>query len=160
MFLLAHYIAYYHILVMQTVAETGILTAPTSKMRERRVTLHPFTCTRLHSLYKFCNGHSRWQRYKDMHMVRHSSYAVGLTREVLCDAIDIGIQLPLMVSRNSGFTTIGAKNNVIIRGCITHACLTQTSNIYCIVVVVYLRHTCYLYSYPTLRLRLSVGLIG
>ncbi len=53
MFLLAHYITYYHILVMQTIAETGILSAPTSKMREQWVTIHPFASTRLHSLHKF-----------------------------------------------------------------------------------------------------------
>lgn len=87
-----------------------------------------------------------------MHVVRHTSYAVGLTREVLCDAIDIGIQLPLMVSRDSRFTTIGAKNNVIVCSCITHAYLTLSSIIYCTEVVVYLRHTSYQFSYPTLRL--------
>ena len=49
-----------------------------------------------------------------MHMVGHTSYAIGLTREVFCNAVDIGIQLTLMLSGYRGFTPISAEYDVII----------------------------------------------
>ena len=113
-FLLAHDIAYYHIFVTQTIAEPSILTAPTSKMREQGVAFHSFTCTRLHSLHKFCNRHGRWQRNKDMHMVWHTAYAISLAVEILGNTIDISIKVTFMFNGYSRLTPICPKYNVII----------------------------------------------
>ena len=50
-----------------------------------------------------------------MHMVWHTAYTIGLAVEVLGDAVDIGIEVTLMVGEYGRFTTICAKNNVVVR---------------------------------------------
>jgi hypothetical protein len=42
------------------------------------------------------------------------SLMVGLTAEILRDAVDIGIQFPIMFDGNGVFATVGAKYDMIV----------------------------------------------
>lgn len=47
-------------------------------------------------------------------MVGNAAYAVGLAFQILCNAIDVGVQLPLVFFVDGGFAAVGADDDVVV----------------------------------------------
>ena len=113
-FLLPHDVTNNLVFVTIAVAEARILAAPATEIWKVRVFLQPLAAIRLHPLHKRCQRQVRWQRHKNVDMVRHSTNAIGLATKVFCNTIDVGIQFPLMLKGDGGFAAIGAEYDVIV----------------------------------------------
>ena len=67
-------------------------------------------------------------------MVRHATDAVGLAAEILSNAINISVQVTLVVSMYGGLAAVCAKDYVVIRCGVAHSRITWGSVNYCMVV--------------------------
>ncbi len=120
MLLLPHDIAHNHILVTDTVTEASILMTPAAEIREIRVHLQPLAAVGLHPLNERGKRQRGWQRDEDVDMIRHPADAVGLTPEILCDAVDVSVELPLVRLGDGLTATVCAENDVVVGGSVAH----------------------------------------
>ena len=124
-------IAYYHVFVTQTIRKARIFLRPSAEKREMRVGFEPFAGRDFDFLNKLGHCQSRWQGYKKMHMVRHTTDTVKTASYIVDKTKHIGIEFSLMFLINGWDASMGTKDNMIIRLRVTHAILTMNNTDYC-----------------------------
>ena len=72
-------------------------------------------------------------------MVWHTSYAKSLTIEIICYAINVGVEFSIVFDRDCRFATECSEDNVVKRLCVTHGLNIWFS----LVFVACLRHACF-----------------
>lgn len=131
-FFLSFDIVHYLFFVVDAIRECGVFMSPSSEIRKQRVCLEPFTGECLHVLHVLCQRNGCRERYKDMHMVRHTANTVYFSMQVVGLLHDDSIKFSVVFDGNSGFAAIGAENNMVKGLDITHGMITSRRAVYCI----------------------------
>ena len=127
-------VIHYLFFVADAIREGGIFVSPSPEMWKQWIRLEPLAGECLDSLHILCHRNGCGERYKNMHMVGHTTDSIYLTMQVVGLLHDDGIELSVVVDGDSGLATVGAENNMVKRLYVTHGEITPKRVVYCMCV--------------------------